>query len=532
MAIRNRGAAPLITKRQFLQHIATIGGASATMTAMNAWSMNAAGWMLGPPQLDGEASGKSVVILGAGITGLVAAYELSRRGYQVRVLEARPFSGGRCQTARGGHKWTDINGVTHECAFDPGEYLNHGPWRVPANHDSILHYIRKFNVPMEVMINYNEDGYLRYANAKGSFKDKRVRMREVMADMRAGTAELFAKSIDQGQLDDAYDSDAKAQLIDYLVNEGMLDKSDLSYKGNGNRGYKVAPGAGTDPGAGIPADPYPFDDLLESGLGNSFRSVSSQIMFQPVGGMDQIAMAFEGEIGRLIIHNAEVLEIRQEGKGVRVPYRDTQSGEVNEVTADFCISTVPPTIISKLKLDVSDACKAALQAPTGFPVSKLGLQMNRRFWEEDDNIFGGSSRTDFPGNNSLAYPSGGLFGKKGVILAGYNFRDAATRMGGMSGDERVEIALANGEKLHPGQFRENYSGKFAYKGWHLTRYSMGGWESWSDDARSNQYPVILEPQGRIIFAGSYATYKGGWLSGAVESAWQQIEKLHHVATSG
>jgi monoamine oxidase len=519
---------PTITKREFLHGVATIGGASAAYVALNAWGLGSAAYAATPPELDGSGRGKKVVILGAGMAGMTTAYELSQRGYQVKILEARGFSGGRCQTARSGHQWTDINGNTHECTLDRGQYFNHGPWRIPSDHTPTLHYTRKFNVPMEVMVNYNEDSYLRYANAQGGLKGKRVRRREVMADMRGNTAELLAKVIDQGQLDANMDSESYEKLLEYLVREGHLDQNDLVYNsGFAARGTTVDSGFGS--AVNVPSDPYLFQDLIASGLGNSFNSVSSKIMFQPVGGMDQIAMAFDKEIGRRITHNAEVLEIRQDENGVRIPYKNTRSGNIREETADYCVSTIPPTIISKLPLDLSDECKTALSAPSGNPVSKLGLQMNRRFWEEDDNIYGGGSNTDTPLNSSLSYPSQDMFSDKGVLLAGYHFGGGANQVGAMSSNERVELALKNGELVHPGQFRKHYANKFNYKGWHLTKYSQGGWENWSSDAKRDLYPLLAEPQGRVYFAGSYTTNRAGWLSGAIVSAWHQVEQLHKMA---
>lgn len=43
---------------------------------------------------------KQVVVLGAGLAGLAAAFELQRAGHEVTVLEARPQAGGRVRTLR------------------------------------------------------------------------------------------------------------------------------------------------------------------------------------------------------------------------------------------------------------------------------------------------------------------------------------------------------------------------------------------------------------------------------------------------
>ena len=276
--------------------------------------------------MTGRSDGTNVLILGAGLAGMTAAYELGQRGYNCQILEARSFAGGRCQSSRAGFTTTEMDGTTRTCEFDDGQYFNHGAWRLPSYHYAVLHYVRKFGVPMEIMVQENDLGYLQYDNIDGPLAGKRVRMREVKADMRGYTAELLAKLTDQGALDEQLNNNDREQLIDYLLREGFLDAGDLSYKGTTYRGY-----AEFDPMKGSTAtEALAFNDLLRSGLGNSFQGVTPidhpVTMYQPVGGMDQIAKAFERAVGNTITYNAEVMELRQDDNGVRVPYRDTATG--------------------------------------------------------------------------------------------------------------------------------------------------------------------------------------------------------------
>ena len=76
-------------------------------------------------------SGKSVIILGAGVGGMAAAYELGKVGYDCQILEARSSAGGRCWTIRGGDQYTETDGVTQTAKFDQGLYFNPGPARIP-----------------------------------------------------------------------------------------------------------------------------------------------------------------------------------------------------------------------------------------------------------------------------------------------------------------------------------------------------------------------------------------------------------------
>jgi monoamine oxidase len=244
--------------------------------------------------------------------------------------------------------------------------------------------------------------------------------------------------------------------------------------------------------------------------------------------MDQIAKGFKRNLGDVITYNAEVQELRQDKNGVSVPYRDTATGEVRVAKADYCITTIPLGILSKLPTDLSDRCKEAVAAPGKMTVGKLALQMNRRFWEEDDGIYGGSSTLGIPGH-TVIYPSYGYCGKKGIMMSAYPIGRPAVAFGELLLDEQVEQAIELSERMHPGQFRKHYDNKAFSIAWHRTRYSEAGWSAWSPPDRQKHLPVLREPQGRVYFAGDYISSLAGWQVGAIESAWTQIEKVHASA---
>ena len=532
MASRDSRETMTLTKREFLQGIASVSGLSAVMAALQAWDMSIASAATAPPVLSGRADGTRVLILGAGIAGLTTAYELTQRGYDCRIIEARSFAGGRCQTARNGFRLDEVGGESQACEFDEGQWFNTAAWRIPAHHKSLLHYCREFGISMQTLISSNESTYLLYENAAGPLAGRRVRRREVMMDMRGHTSELLAKLAQQGALDGELTVDDKEQLIEYLVAEGYLDPNDLAYKGTTERGWAVDFAGPLEPGR--PSEALALRELLLSGLGNTFSAVSSferpYTMLQPAGGMDRISAAFEERVGRLITYHAEVQELRQTEQEVQVHYRDTQTGDMVAATGDYCVTTIPLAVMRNIPNDLSDRCKAAIGAATQSQVGKLALPMNRRFWEEDDAIFGGSSQTDTPGG-SVIYPSHGFLGAKGIVQGYYVFGNTAETVGATSPGQRAERGLANGEKLHPGQFRRHYDGNAFSVDWKRVPYSLGGWESWTDDARRDHFPVLLEPQGRVYFAGAYLSYLTGWQAGAVESAWYQVERLHGNAAA-
>ncbi len=143
-------------------------------------------------------------------------------------------------------------------------------------------------------------------------------------------------------------------------------------------------------------------------------------MFHPIGGMDQIPKAFARAIGPdRITFNAEVQTVRQDERGATVTYRDTKTGRTQVLTADYVVMCLPMSILAKLDCQLSPEMMAAVRATNQSNSAKMGLAMKRRFWEEDDQIFGGHLYSDLP-IGEFSYPSTGYFSRKGVLLGLYS----------------------------------------------------------------------------------------------------------------
>ena len=271
------------TRRDFIHQVAQAGGsATAAMVALDLFAPAAAA----PPfALSGSGKGTRVVILGAGVAGLCAAYELGKLGYNCTIIEARARAGGRVWTVRNGDTHTDSDGVTQTAAFPDGSYLNPGPARVPQHHVTIDYY-REFGVPIEQFGNINMNAY--WHSTKAAPGLQRVRMREAKYSIQGATAELLAKAVAQDQLDASLTADDKAKLLAFVAEYGGLDKTYAYHNTTGDGGYTTLPAAGSV--AGIPADPLGLMPLIRAGFGTYYkpeRELDQQLtMFQPVGGID------------------------------------------------------------------------------------------------------------------------------------------------------------------------------------------------------------------------------------------------------
>jgi monoamine oxidase len=518
----------VLTRRRFFEQLAAVGGMSLAMAGMDALGFGFSSALAAPPGLSGGSKGTKVVILGAGVAGLTAAYELGKAGYEVKVLEARSFAGGRAQTATRGFTDVDLNGNKQVCDFDEGQYINIGPWRIPYWHQSTLHYVKQFKVPVELFNNDNDASYVYFEKATGPLAGKPIRKMHIAADVRGYTAELMAKLASKGDLDAAISPVERDMFVQYLVNEGRLSKADLKYEGTEGRGFDIWPGAGVDPGPGKESAPYAFADVMNSKAWRVLSSVSGmdqqRTMFEPIGGMAEIPKGFVRNLPEGVIQYSTTVEkIAQSGKGVKVSFTGPD-GKKGDISGDYLICTIPISVLKNIPMDASKPFLAAMRDVAYAPVNKIGLQMKRRFWEEDHWIYGGHVYNDIPGIGTISLPSTGWHSQKGVLLGYYGFGSEAVKISMLPPAERAKYAVAAGQKIFP-QYADSYETSFS-KSWHLDPHNLGGWAEWSDEGRKTAYPILCEPDGRIYLSGEHLSYLGGWQAGGIESAWQQIGKLH------
>jgi monoamine oxidase len=517
--------AKFISRREFLNKSALLAG-----TAYPA--MMALGLMPAAPahafQLQGDAKQKHVIILGGGLAGMTTALELNKLGYRCTILEARQRAGGRVFSVRKGSVNQEEGGPALTANFDSGLYFNAGPSRIPHHHKLTLHYCKELGVPLEVYNNVNESAY-HFSEGSGPLSNKKIRMREVHNDLRGYMAELLAKAIDQDKLDLAMGKEDGAKVIEYLRAEGGLDIDKL-YKASARRGYTSAPGAGDRPGT--IAEPHKLLDIIQSGLLEpDFYNVAEytyelqMTMFQAVGGMDNIAKALEKKVAPSLKLGAEVKSVLNMPEGVKVVYHDGQGA--HELRGDFCVCTIPLPVLSNIEHNFASDVSRAIDVVPYIPTGKIGLQFKRRFWEEDEHIFGGITHT----NNDLTqifYPSNDYLGRKGVLIGYYNFNDKAKTVGDLGMAAREKLALEKGSLIHP-QYRQEFENAFSVS-WHKTKYNLGGWAVYSSEGRKTHYPALLKPDKNVYFAGEHTTYLTAWMAGAFESARSVVTALHARVT--
>ena len=525
------------TRRKFLHMVGMAGGSAAVYETMVALGMLRTPLAYaGPPKLPaGSGAGKSVVILGAGVGGLTAGYELQKAGYDIWILEAAKRTGGRSHTVRQGDTIEQIGRPDQVCRFDEGLYLNAGPGRIPYHHQAVLSYCRELNVALQIYVMETRANLFQTPDA---FDRKPVKNRQVANDTRGYISELLAKAIQKKCLDEYLSEDDKAKLLDLLTVFGVVDpKNGYKYEGSSRSGYVVEPGV-ENPGEIV--DPLPLQSLLKSDfwLHRFYQPEEYEwqtTLFQPVGGMDMFARALAKQVEGRIAKNAEVLQVYNGDDGVRVVYRDRVTGQQSEKKADYCISNIPLPLARKV-IDngtFSDKLKDAAKLATFANTCKVGWQANERFWEAPDTqnqIYGGISWINHP-ITQMWYPSADFFTQKGVLTGTYNYdsktKKTAKEFGELSFEDRLRVAREGAERLHP-DFAKYVPMELGLSiAWQMVPFQEGGWSDWdwTQEDQQKAYDTLLEPDKRFYVVGDQVSYLPGWQEGAVLSAHHVIDQI-------
>ncbi|MBK9251670.1 MAG: flavin monoamine oxidase family protein [Proteobacteria bacterium] len=523
------------SRRDLLRMIGVTAGASAMYQAMSTLGHAGESTYAGPPDLQGAPPGTSVLVLGAGIAGMTAAYELQKAGYKVQVLEFNNRAGGRNWSVRGGDSYTELGGERQDCQFDKDLYLNPGPWRIPYHHRGMLDLCRRLGVKLEPFVQVNHNAYLHNTEAFGG---KPQRYRDVFFDYQGHVAELLAKAAHTSALDAEVSTEDKEWLLESLREWGTLDK-DFRYVAGAHvsdrRGWKKARGGGLS-ARPTPSEVVSRHDILKSrlwaGIPNSFEYDMQTTIFQPVGGMGRVGEAFGRELGPIIKYQAKVTSITQDARGVTVMYDDlADGGAKKQAAAAWCVVTIPLPILGQIPMNVGPKLTTAIAAIPYASSIKVGLQFKRRFWEEDEQIYGGITYTNLP-IGTIGYPNTDFQGRgKGVLLGCYIWGLAAMEFTSLTPEQRIQETLRQGARIHP-QYPQEFDNGFAMA-WHRSPFTMGCMGVWNDEARAEHYDNLCALDGRIVLAGEHASFMGGWQEGSVTSALDAIGRIHQrVVTQG
>jgi len=443
---------------------------------------------------------------------MTAAYEMTKLGYSCTILEATARPGGRIRTIRAGDVVNETDSL-QVCMFDFDNdlYFNPGPARIAHHHDFLLAYCREFGVALETFTNDNRAALLHSTTAFGGQPQI---ARRVHADTRGNIARLLALAVNQNALDQELSAADRTNILNMLQNFGDLSGS-FDYTGTSRAGFPGQEDTGSRNRDEL-VNPLQLQELLSETFWQNRQDFAHGLnqqgtMLQPVGGMDKIGNAFEAQVVQDIVYEAVVNEIRKTANGARIIYQ--RFGTPAMLDADYCICTIPATVLAGIPNDFAAGHQAAIANFVYRAAGKIAFQ-SRRFWEQDHNIYGGISWTT-QDITQIWYPNSGFGQTNGVVVGAYIFDGpAATTFANRTPQTRISTTVAQANALHP-EF-----GSVASRGisvsWPKIPFQLGAWGI-SDPG------ILLTPDENMFFAGDHLSILQGWQEGAILSAYHAID---------
>uniref|UniRef100_A0A098LWS4 Amine oxidase n=1 Tax=Python regius TaxID=51751 RepID=A0A098LWS4_PYTRG len=451
---------------------------------------------------------KHVVVVGAGMAGLSAAYTLAQAGHKVTVLEASERVGGRVNTYRNEAE---------------GWYANLGPMRLPGRHRIIREYVRKFGLTLnQFLIEQDNTWYF--------MKNIRKRVWEVKKN--PGLLKYPVKPSEEGKTAAQLYKEALGKVVEELKRTNcsyILNKYDtystkeyLIKEGNLSRGAVDMIGDLLNEDSGY------YLSFIESMRGDDVFSYEKRFD-EIVGGFDQLPNAIYQDISKMVHVNARVTKIQQNAEKVTVTYQ-TQAKTSSYVTADYVIVASTSRATRRISFEPPLPPKKAhsLRSIHFRSGTKIFFTCFKKFWEAE-GISGGKSTTDLP-SRFIYYPNHNFTSGVGVILA-YVIADDANFFQALDQKDIADIVMNDLSSIHqlPKKEIQAYCQPSIVQKWSLDEYAMGSITSFTPYQFQDYSEPLTTPAGRIYFAGEHTVKLHGWLDSTVMSGLRAARNVNRAS---
>lgn len=451
---------------------------------------------------------KQIIIVGAGISGLVAASLLKEAGHKVTILEANNRIGGRIYTIRE--------------PFSRGLYFNAGPMRIPDTHKLTLAYIRKFKLPLNLFINKTASDIIYTNNIKKRLsifeKNPSILGYPILEREKGKTAEELMLEVLE-------------PILNYIKkdpnkNWSIVEKKYKAYSLGTFLTEYYSDGAIDMIGVLLDMEAYMGMSLIEV-LREMVFFTSTTKYYEITGGMDALPKVFLSQLNENIFMRYKVEKIIQENSKVMIQVNHEQTIERFMVTGDVAIVTIPFSALRFVEIQpynlFSYYKRRAIRELNYIAATKIAIEFKSRFWEKAGQ-YGGKSITDLPIRFTY-YPSYGIHTPgAATVLASYTWADEALTWDSLPDRERIRYALKNLAEIYGEIVYSEFVTGTSFS-WSQNPYSCGAFTAFEPGQELELFPYITPPSGKVHFAGEHTTLTHGWMQGAIESG---IRVAHEV----
>jgi monoamine oxidase len=436
-----------------------------------------------------EANHRTVTVIGAGLAGLCAAYELHRAGWTVPVLEARPRVGGRVYSVR---------------SFLHGQVAEGGGEFIEESHTRLLALAREFNLPLGRVGSWQgeKEDWASLEGRSGPLMDSSLwgtNLQEDVDHVWRALTELGKLVSDPEQPQAARDASRldRQSALDWIES---LDAHPLAKK---HFIQHIRAEYTTEPAR------FSLLDLARNASMyylTEFRGENYRV----IGGNDRIPCALADRLPDVRL-NAEVTSIHLQADGVDVTYRQNDSYQT--IHSAFTILAIPLTTARRIDFHGSlpFTHQRMVDEVSYGAVTKVLIQYRKRFWEARG--WNGRLATDRP--IVYTWHATSHVESEDGILTVYTGGEPAAMLSALSDGERIRLAVQEIEKLFPGS--SDLIEHTATIAWPNEPFTRGSYMALAPGEVTAHWEALMNPAGRLFFAGEHATPLQGFMEGAVES---------------
>ncbi|MDQ1624697.1 MAG: monoamine oxidase [Actinomycetota bacterium] len=487
------------SRRTVLRGAAVTAATAAAATSGLATAGRAAAAPAPPP------TAPRIVIVGAGLAGLSAAYQLRNAGYTSTVIEASDRLGGRCWSIRD---------------FADGQIAEHGGELIDQGHTDVRQLASSLGLTLDNLLTTEQKGtepIYYFDGAPYTFEEATDDIKTIWQQLHADVSAASYPTLYDYYTPRGYELDHMS-ITDWIkayVPGGLKSRLgqllDVAY--NIEYGGECS----------VQSSLNMLYLLAYSGQGQLRIFGPSNEKYHVHGGNDQIVAALASALKGQIQKNTRLTALARNADSTWT-VTTTTAGVASTQVADHVVLALPFSLLRSVDLTRAGFSKVKMTAINQLPMgtnSKLQLQFSDRHWR---SLGGNGDSYSDTGYQSTWEVTRGQSGAKG-ILVDYTGGNIGASFGSLSTDAYARRFLTQIEPLFPG-ITGKWTGQATLDFWKVYPWTLGSYSYWKVGQYTAFSGAEKEAQGSCHFAGEHTSQDfQGYLNGAVETGYRAAGEI-------